>query len=276
MPHSCRFFLHVISNAIVVFLFVLFPVIPGQTETFPFLAETTADRVNVRAGQSQNFERLCQLDKGEEVIVAEKSFGWSKIQLPSRVQVYVSDKYVGRLSALDGEILVDRVNVRALANTQATIVGQLKKGDRVRILARREGWYTIEPLPQIYGWVSDQLIRFKSANTSLYHPRPRMTAATTAATTEGAPAPTATQAGPGVLKMISVVGYLRAVPPSDASGMSYELVVRNQPTYYIQGLKPMLDEFLRSMVTVEGTLNTEPGSPFARPSISVSKIQLVL
>ena len=272
---------HHLVWAIPVFIFVLFPAVSGQTETFPFLAETTADRVNVRAGQNQNFERLCQLEKGEEVIAFEKAFGWYKVQLPDRVPVYVNDKYVGRLDNIYGEILVDRVNVRAVAGTQATIVGQLKKGARVRILARGGGWYTIEPPPQVFGWVAQEFIRFKSMDTAAYQPRPGSSAAAGSPQPEeevpgGVPAPpVADQTVPGTAQIVSVTGYLRAAL-SDTSGMSYELVVHNQPAYYVRGLKPMLADFVRDMVTIEGTLGTEPGSPFSRPSINVSRIQLVL
>ncbi|MBI5150513.1 MAG: SH3 domain-containing protein [Candidatus Omnitrophica bacterium] len=276
MPHPCRFFPQVISGPIVVFLFVLFSAVPGQTGTFPFLAEATADRVNVRAGQNQNFERLCQLEKGEEVIALEQSFGWYKIQLPIRVPVYVSDKYVGRLDNIYGEILVDRVNVRAATGTQATIVGQLKKGDRVRVLARREGWYTIEPPPQVFGWVAQEFVKFKSADTAAYRPRPVPATAGSPQPGEETPVSPVPSSGSSTAKIVSVTGYLRANSSAGDSGISYKLVVSDRPAYDVQGLKPMLDDFVRYMVTIEGTLITEPGSPFSRPGINVSKIQLVL
>ncbi|MBI5415968.1 MAG: SH3 domain-containing protein [Candidatus Omnitrophica bacterium] len=272
MPHFCRFFPQTISGAIFVSFLVLFPAVPGQTETFPFLAETAADHVNVRAGQNQNFERLCRLDKGEEVIVLEKVFGWYKIQLPGRVPVYVSDKYVGRLDNIYGEILVDRVNARAAAGVQATIVGQLKKGDRVRVLARREGWYTIEPPPQVFGWVAQEFLKFKSTDTAAY---PASGGVEESSGNVQAP-PVTDQTVSNGQKTVAVTGYLRANPSVGDSDMSYELVVSDRPAAAVRGLKPMLDDFVRCLVTVEGTIITEQGSPLARPIINVSRIQLVL
>src|SRR3989338_1380173 len=95
MPYKCRFLfprVKRIAAILTIVSLVPFPVFAAQ-ESFPFLAEAINERVNVRAGQSQNFEKLCQLEKGEEVIVVGKDFSWYKIQLPSRTHVYVSDKY---------------------------------------------------------------------------------------------------------------------------------------------------------------------------------------
>ena len=66
----------------------------ADQESFPFLAESTGDHVNVRAGQSANFEQLCQLSKGEEVAIVGKEYSWYKIQLPSHAKSFVSNKFV--------------------------------------------------------------------------------------------------------------------------------------------------------------------------------------
>ena len=71
-------------------------------ESFPFLAQAINERVNVRAGQSQNFEKLYQLEKGEEVVVVGKDFSWYKVQLPPGTYVYISDKYVRLVSSMPG------------------------------------------------------------------------------------------------------------------------------------------------------------------------------
>jgi len=88
----------------------------AQQEFFPFLAEVTGDRVNVRSGQSANFERLCQIDKGEEIVVEGKEFSWYKVRLPSSAKSFVSKKYVQFLGQNAGGVIADRVNIRAGAD----------------------------------------------------------------------------------------------------------------------------------------------------------------
>ena len=75
MPYKCRFLFPRVKRIVAILTIVSlvpFPVFAAQ-ESFPFLAEAINERVNVRAGQSQNFEKLCQLEKGE------KSLSWARI-----------------------------------------------------------------------------------------------------------------------------------------------------------------------------------------------------
>src|SRR3990167_4428788 len=175
MANACRFLFHgakrILVGLAIIFL-VPIPVFAAQ-ESFPFLAEAINERVNVRAGQSQNFEKLCQLDKGEEVVVVGKDFSWYKVQLPPSTYVYISDKYVRLVGSMEGEIIGDRVNVRSSAKVESTIVGQVEKGSRVRVLEKIPGWYKIAPPAQVFGWVADGLVKFKSRDITAYHPNER-------------------------------------------------------------------------------------------------------
>lgn len=279
MRYACRFSSMRVKRIIVALAIALLACVPGFTaqESFPFIAQVTADRVNVRAGQSQNFEKLCLLESGEEVLVLDKNFGWYKIQLPLRAHMYISDKYVQRLDNLEGEITADRVNVRATASVESSIISQLEKGARVRIVARREGWYAIQPPEQAFGWVAESFLKFKSKDVRAYRPREDIVPAPM----ENGDAPQALSAPVTVQpkeepKIVSVTGYLRPCPPSRNAGLSYELVVHNTPAYYVRGLRPMLEDFVRYLVTIEGTLDTQAGTQSQRPVIVVSKIQLVL
>ena len=85
----------------------------GANETFPFVAEITENNVSVRAGQSINFEKICTLKKGDEVLVTDKQYSWYKIKLPQEAKSFVSEKYVVMKNDHEAEIVGDRVNVRA-------------------------------------------------------------------------------------------------------------------------------------------------------------------
>ena len=283
MPRACRF-LRAKRSVVGLAVVLLIPVSAfAAQESFPFLAESVNERVNVRAGQSQNFEKLCQLEKGEEVIVVGKDFSWYKVQLPSRAHVYVSDKYVRLVSAAEGEVIGDRVNVRSSAKVESTIVGQAAKGSRIRILEKIPGWYKIAPPAQVFGWVADGLVKFKSKNITAY--RPKESAGSPAAGVgdaqgeAGAAPALATKAAalPVNSKNISATGVLRLLPSrQDNIDVSYELLIRNKPAYFIQGPRAMLDDFARYTVTIEGALNADLEKQFLKPVLTVTRVQLLL
>ncbi len=283
MPRRCRFLREV--KRVVVVLTIVFlvplPVFAAQ-ESFPFLAEATNERVNVRAGQSQNFEKLSQLDKGEEVVVVGKDFGWYKIQLPPRTHVYVSDKYVRLAGSMEGEIVGDRVNVRSSARVESTILGQIERGARIRVIEKLQGWYKIAPPAQVFGWVAEGLVTFKSRDIAAYRPKEREESQAAGPGKEAGEVSQAQQPVTPTLasvgsKNVSVTGILRLLPPrQDKTGVSYELLIRNKPAYFIEGPRAMLDDFARYTVTVDGNLNADLEKQFSKPVLDVIRVQLVL
>ena len=257
-------------------------------ESFPFLAQAINERVNVRAGQSQNFEKLYQLEKGEEVVVVGKDFSWYKVQIPPSTYVYISDKYVRLANSMEGEIIGDRVNVRSSAKVESTILGQVEKGSRVRVLEKIPGWYKIAPPAQVFGWVADGLVKFKSRDITAYRPKWKEVER------EGSPAgppgpgseaseisqalqPVTPAVASANSQKVSVTGVLRLLPPrQDNIDVSYELLIRNKPAYFIQGPRAMLDDFARYTVTIEGGLNADLEKQFSKPVLNVARVQLVL
>lgn len=205
-----------------------------------------------------------------------RNYKWYEIQLPFHARNFISDKYVTLLSGMEGEINAEGVNVRAATSIQATILGQLEKGARVRVLEKQEGWYRIEPPYSIHGWVADQFLAFKSHDVKPEEkedvPLP--------------PQPSLEEKGEDMKpfgtvladkKFVLVTGYLRPCRDSDETvAAPYELVVDNQPAYYVQGLKQILDEFVYATVTIEGTIPTDIPERSLNPVIVVSKIQRVL
>lgn len=166
-----------IRLSIVLISFFLWPIIScaqpavndNPKSTFPFLAEVNQNQINVRAGQSTGFEKLCQMDKGDEVVVLEQSFSWYKIRLPQRCRAFIIEKYVEKTGADQGKVTGQHVNVRAQANTESTSLGMLEKDSEVIILEKKEGWYKIQPPENSFGWIAGQFVAFKSNDISLYH-----------------------------------------------------------------------------------------------------------
>lgn len=251
----------------------------GQ-ETYPYLAEITAQDVNVRAGQSSNFETLCQLDKGEVVIVFGKSYSWYKIRLPEKAESYVSAQYVERQGKDQGQIIADRVNIRAGPGIHFSILGQLQSGDQVHILSTVDGWLKITPMDKTYGWISEGYLVFKS---SLFSSRePRLISSSVGHQTsfpelkkssEKPPLEKETDAallGP----VISAKGQLHLVEEELSEGISHQLVMGGQTIYYIKGAKTLLNEFLHDTVEIQGRIHTH--LPLTFPVLEIQRIQLIL
>ncbi|MFA5335637.1 MAG: SH3 domain-containing protein [Candidatus Omnitrophota bacterium] len=112
----------------------------------------SADRVNVRASDSTSSEVLCQLSKGESVVISGSKGKWYMIELPARALVYINKANVSRKDSL-GVVSEDKVLVRTAATKSSSVVGRLNKGASVKILKEYLDWYEIEAPKGSYGWV---------------------------------------------------------------------------------------------------------------------------
>lgn len=254
----------------------------ADQEAFPFLGEVTGDHVNIRSGPSANFERLCRLDQGMEVIVVDKMYSWYKIQLPPSAASFVSKDYVQFLGQNAGGITADRVNIRAGAGIHHTVVGQLTKGEQIFIREELDKWYRIHPVAGSYGWVAERFLTFKSKDISEYRAMP-----SSAPSIEGEPAEADADrpveekemgggAGTESNGIFSAAGYVEPHEGEGADGISYKIVADGRPVCYIQGPNRMLGRFMHQLVTVDGTVNQKLQSRYAYPVIIVSKVRLML
>ena len=134
---------------------------------FPFTGRVKADRVHVRAGQSNNYEEVAVVNKGDELIVVGKNYSWYKVRLPESAKLYIKTDYAKPLTRDIGEVTGDRVNIRARAGTDAAIIGQLVRGDRFFIRETAGQWIAIRPVIQAYGWIHEDYIEFKSPRVAL-------------------------------------------------------------------------------------------------------------
>ena len=110
-------------------------------EHFPFLGEISTDKVSVRAGQNVNFERVDILSQGAKVIVYDEQYGWYKIQLPSSAKAYVRIDYLTLENDKIGKISGNRINVRAGRGVNFSALGQLEKGQYVRLANKMDDWF---------------------------------------------------------------------------------------------------------------------------------------
>lgn len=260
---------------LVTILFVLTEPAFAQAR-FPFTAETVSDRVNIRAGQNNNFESLAVLPRGVSLTVLEKKFKWYKVFLPAGARAYVKSGYVKLLTPDLGEVTVDRLNVRSAPNTDATTVGQLKLGQKFFVQKNDGEWIWIKPAEGVYGWVNEALLVFKVDGVKAASaPDPDTTAAVKASEAKAEQARFAAKTA--LLRKnadgtVECSGKLRKAENGPAEHM---LVNGATTVCFVDGLKAVLDGFIGSDVRVQGKVKAVPANADAAV-ITLSKISLAL
>lgn len=135
----------------------------GQKDSpkMPFTGEIIVDKVNVRAGTSQNFETINKLKKSDKVAVFDEQYNWYKIALPNDTKCYISKNYIRKKN---GKGIVDgnRVNVRARSSLNSTVITQVGEPQELTIVGEIYDWYIIAPPEGSFGWVSVDYVKFHS------------------------------------------------------------------------------------------------------------------
>ncbi len=303
-----------IRRVVVLIIFLCLGSMPGYgEERFPFIGEVSVNEVNIRAGQSANFEKLGRLQKGEKVVVLDKQYSWYKIRLPSTSEGYIHSKYIQILDAHRGVVTHSRVNIRALPNVDASSLGQAEKNTIVKIVGQKDDWFAIEPLPNLFGWISTEfLVRTKDSIPPLaalekFHepekPASMDVAKISPASPMGFDPSTRTPAmagGPSLGMEPNHKKSREQIPKGQeedttgmpvgfhlgsaltgqlekaAEGVRYQLVVGEEARYDLEAPSEILRPFLNSQVKVQGPKSSNPLAPGAYPTISVQKIERLL
>jgi hypothetical protein len=133
---------------------------------FPYVAEITADNVNVRSGPGTNYYACGKLKKNDRVTVVGSHFSWSRIVPPPGNFSWISRRYV--------KISDDNSNVGIVTDEARVYVGtedkdpirstrtqfKLNKDDRVELLGElKSDYYKISPPSGAYRWVSTRFTK---------------------------------------------------------------------------------------------------------------------
>lgn len=131
-------------------------------------AIVTGDRVNVRGQARLMSEVVTQLHTGDSVIVVDEITPenpeayepavWAKVSLPPDLLVYVSASY---LDPETGRVLPRRLNVRAGAGENFSVLGRLSQGEKVEVVQVRGEWTAIRCPRSAHGYVSKAFLQLK-------------------------------------------------------------------------------------------------------------------
>lgn len=135
------------------------PARPAPPAEPPFAGVAIGDDVNLRAGPGVNYEVVTKLAGGEQVAVLGEAFGWYLVRPARDVRTFVHKDLVEIKGAGVGIVLKDRVNVRSRAAAEATVVGQVSRGDLVRVLGQEGDFVALAAPPGSSFYVHRDLVR---------------------------------------------------------------------------------------------------------------------
>lgn len=118
----------------------------------PFTGVVTGDDVYVRAGPSQRYYDIMQLDRGAIIEVRDNLHGWYEIGVPDGSFSWISQQYVepdaeGNTGTVTGNNVRVRAPSPAGPGRDKSYKSQtsLDTGEKVTILGEAPGWYKIVP-----------------------------------------------------------------------------------------------------------------------------------
>ena len=118
------------------------------------VAVVNTDKLNVRSGPSTSYDIIGSFEKEDSVDLISIKDGWYKIKLEDGKKAWTNGQYI----TLDGEVTVDKLNVRKGPAITYDIIGSFSKNDGVDLLSIKNGWYKIEMEDGKIAWTNGQYI----------------------------------------------------------------------------------------------------------------------
>ncbi len=269
---------------IILSFFLSFADAYAKSDLYPFVAQITADNVNVRSGQSANFDSLGLLSKGDKLVVLAKKYSWYKVQLPPNFKLYLSEQFVFLRPDGKADILGNRINVRARGNATATVMTQVSKGDVIEVIDKKDGWYAIKPVDGVYGWVNDSFLKFESKAVDSYIVKPLLSPDEKEQIVRQKKEAEERKRKAELLKIkkeaerrkVSIRGVIEKMDENYGNRGAYKVVTNNQLTYILDEHEHLLTNFAHQKVLIEGKITKFPNTNSPYPVITINKLQLIL
>lgn len=248
------------------------------------LMKVIADRVNLRARPTLSAEVVGQVQEGDILVAKSFKEEWVEVLPDDAIDFWVHTDFVKA-----GEVTSSKLNVRAGAGINYSVVGVLSRGDKVEVRDQFGEWLKIAPPYGSSLWVTSQFVELLDPD------RPKRVKAVSQAPVPPAPAPVTraaakpskelvqetsgkssasevqlktlaqNQQGPPGLKLIPLEGQgqqvqkdgmLRKVGFMLNKPARFRLVTmgqrRNQTICYVRGNIEQLESFVGRHMTIRG------------------------
>ncbi len=121
----------------------------------PFTGKITKNKVRLRLQPNYEGPILREFDQNDYIVVLDETEDFYVVQPPNDMKGYVFRTYI-----LDDIIEGDRVNIRIQPDREATILGQLKVGDRVESAgtAKNKKWLEVKLPSNIRFYIAKEYV----------------------------------------------------------------------------------------------------------------------
>ena len=235
--------------------------------------EITGSRVNVRSGPGTNYDVICQIHKGDIVKTEAIEGEWACIYPNEKVFGWVKSSYLDK----EGTVSVRKLNVRAGANENFSLICKLGKGYKVSIVGELGSWKKIL-LPQharvyIYNkYVKSLPSRIRAVGKAVAAETAGKTAEVTV-TASITPSAENDDHIEYISKKIIVAGWLEDLGVLINRPGTYKLLEpsnRRSIIYYVKEGKKPLSSYSKSYVRITGKAYYV--TSWSRPVIEVEEI----
>ena len=217
----------------------------ADLKTVPLVAGPAvvgASNVNVRGQAKLKSEVLGRLTKGQQVTVLEEitlnnsgpeePSAWAKILLPPDLHVWVNTAFI---DATNKTVLPRRLNLRAGAGENYSVLGRLERGAPVKEVSTKGAWTELEAPTNAYAFVAAQYLKQEPPGTAT--PAATTLAETPAGTnaTPAMPPPAATTVAeaapivPATTETPATPAPAAAEPPAVTNAPAESLATTNEP-----------------------------------------------
>ena len=116
-------------------------------------AKVRGDRVNLRAKPVENAEVVGQVSDGQSLMVVAVSNEWVEVKPPEQIDFWVASEFV-----TNDTVVVNKLNARAGAGINYTVVGAFNRGDQVTRRGSFGEWLKVAAPADARLWVSRSLV----------------------------------------------------------------------------------------------------------------------
>jgi uncharacterized protein YgiM (DUF1202 family) len=128
----------------------------AQTPKFsPFTGKVLGNKVRLRTGSDLDSYIIKQLNKGDLLLIVGDTDDFYAAQPQENIKAYIFRSYI-----IDNVVEADRVNIRLAPNTESSIIGKLKKGDKIEgdICDSNHKWMEIQIPRNVKFYVSKEYV----------------------------------------------------------------------------------------------------------------------
>lgn len=131
---------------------------PLSFHVFAFTGKVNRKDINIRADSTVTSPVIGVLSLDENVEIIEEKYGWYKINIPDRLNYYVSDEHLVFDSKGKARVSANILNIRSTPCLDAPVIGKIKKDNIVKVIRNDNGWAVIQSYPYARGWVHKKFI----------------------------------------------------------------------------------------------------------------------